>query len=236
MNWMYNFKVSYCYLLVRFHFQKIHNCLCEEVFLEKLKVHFLFTRACYLTLSWVNPAHILLPYFLDIHLNIILPSMPRPLSCWFLTIKVYYLKTCWTLTWGMTYIKIQELWSSHWFNDVTYIQTNPTVYWQLQTWFFIPSFYETQQFILFLTKNVYAFLMSSTCDTCPATLILLDLITLIACDVKYLLQGSSLLNLLYPPLTPSLLSQNILNTILKYPYDPNKICSISFHIKFNMTG
>ena len=33
------------------------------------------------TLSQTNPVHILLPYFFEIHLNIILPSTPRP-STW----------------------------------------------------------------------------------------------------------------------------------------------------------
>jgi hypothetical protein len=62
----------------------------------------------------------------------------------------------------------------------------------------------------FLTYNPYAFLFSLTHSTCPAYLILLDLIILIILGEEYKSQSSSLCSFLQPPVTSFHLGPNIL--------------------------
>jgi hypothetical protein len=59
-------------------------------------------------------------------------------------------------------------------------------------------------------QNLYTFLPSPMRATCPAHLILLDLICLILSGDEYKLRSSPLCNFLHSPVTPSRLGPNIL--------------------------
>ena len=58
-----------------------------STFYETPRLITVFTKACHLPLPWVRQtAHILLSYFLQVHLKIILPPTPRS-SKWFLSFR-----------------------------------------------------------------------------------------------------------------------------------------------------
>jgi len=67
---------------------------------------------------------------------------------------------------------------------------------------------------VFPTKIIYAFLISPMRATCPALLILLNLISLIIFDEAYTLWRFSLCSPLQPPATSSFLGPNFLLSIL----------------------
>jgi len=66
----------------------------------------------------------------------------------------------------------------------------------------------------FPNKPLYALLLSPICTTCPAQLILLDLVTLMIFGEEYRSLSSSLCNFLYSPVISSLLGPNILFSTL----------------------